>query len=382
MTVRSVLIGTVCLTAGILGLPLCTAAQGPAGPASSVGVRIKDLAGIEGVRDNQLVGYGLVMGLDGTGDRAGTGFTIQTLSNVLEAMGITIAPDEIAVRNVAAVMVTATLPPFAREGSRVDATISSIGDASSLKGGVLLQTPLMAADGDVYAVAQGSVTVGGFGAGAPSGSQVLSNHVTVGRIPNAAIVEKTVKMQAASGDTVRILLNRPDFTTARSMAEAINRHLAPEGTIIASAEDPAAVTARIPAGENGVDFVAAVENLRVVPSSVASVVINERTGTIVAGAGVTLQPVAISQGTLNIEVRNTPLVSQPAPLSGGETAVVSESDIQVGNASSPFTVVGGAATLGELARALNAMGLTSRDIISIFQALKASGALQADLVIL
>jgi len=240
----------------------------------------------------------------------------------------------------------------------------------------------MAADGDVYAVAQGSVTVGGFGAGAPSGSHVLSNHVTVGRIPNAAIVEKTVKMQAASGDTVRILLNRPDFTTARSMAEAINRHLAPEGTIIASAEDPAAVTARIPAGENGVDFVAAVENLRVVPSSVASVVINERTGTIVAGAGVTLQPVAISQGTLNIEVRNTPLVSQPAPLSGGETAVVSESDIQVGNASSPFTVVGGAATLGELARALNAMGLTSRDIISIFQALKASGALQADLVIL
>jgi flagellar P-ring protein precursor FlgI len=355
------------------------AAPVPGGP---VGVRIKDLARIQGVRDNQLVGYGLVTGLDGTGDRPGTGFTIQTLSNLLENLGITIPPDEISVRNVAAVMVTATLPPFAREGTRLDVTVSSLGDATSLHGGVLLQTPLVAADGKVYAVAQGPIAVGGYGAGAPSGSQVVSNHLTVGRIPNGAIVERTVPVEMTLGDSVRILLRQPDFSTARSMVEVINQTLSPGGEPLAWAEDAGSVLVRIPPGVGPVDFVAAVENLRVVPGGIARVVINERTGTIVAGAGVTLQPVAISQGNLNIEVRNQPLVSQPEPFSGGRTAIVSESEINVSNETRPFTVLQGAATLGELARALNAMGLSSREIISIFQALKAAGALQAELVII
>ncbi|MBD3335975.1 MAG: flagellar basal body P-ring protein FlgI [Candidatus Eisenbacteria bacterium] len=366
----------------LFALGLLLVAGGASAGDLRVGVRIKDMAHMEGVRDNQLIGYGLIMGLDGTGDRPNTGFTLQTLSNMLEAMGITIPPDEIAVRNVAAVMVTATLPPFAREGSRLDVTVSSIGDASSLAGGVLLQTPLRAADGRVYAVAQGSITLGGYGAGAPSGSQVVSNHLTVGRVPNGAIVEVGPEFPFALGDSLRIILHQPDFSTARRVAEAINAKYGRTVDPLAAAEDAGTVLTRVPDGLAAVDFAAEIENLRVVPSTVARVVINERTGTIVAGADVTLQPVAISQGNLNIEVRNQPLVSQPAPFSEGETAIVSESEIEVGNEASPFTVLAGAATLGELARALNAMGLSSRDIISIFQALKTSGALQAELVIL
>ncbi|MBU1699620.1 MAG: flagellar basal body P-ring protein FlgI [Candidatus Eisenbacteria bacterium] len=366
----------------VLYLILCLLLMPGMSQGQDVGVRIKDLARIEGVRNNQLTGYGLVMGLDGTGDRSGTGFTIQSLANVLEGMGITISKDDMSVRNVAAVMVTATLPPFFREGGELDVTISSIGDASSLMGGILLQTPLLAADGLVYAVAQGAVTLGGYGAGAPSGSQVLSNHLTVGRIPNGAIVEKTVPVILSSGDSLKILLHRPDFSTARRLVEAINSSLGDANGDLANAEDAGTVISRIPSGQSAVHFVAELENLRVIPGVSARVVINERTGTIVAGAGVTLQPVAISQGNLNIEVRNQPYVSQPGAFSGGETTVVSESDISVGNEISAFTVLGGAATLGELARALNAMGLSSRDVISIFQALKAAGALQAELVVL
>jgi flagellar P-ring protein precursor FlgI len=279
-------------------------------------------------------------------------------------------------------MVTATLPPFFREGGQLDVTVSSIGDASSLMGGILLQTPLIAANGEVYAVAQGPITLGGFGAGSPGGSQVLSNHLTVGRVPNGAIVEKSVAMQLSSGDSLRIFLDRPDFSTAQRLAEVINSSFGAPGAELALAEDAGTVLSRIPAGQSAVRFVSELENLRVIPGVAARVVINERTGTIVAGAGVTLQPVAISQGNLNIEVRNQPLVSQPGPFSGGETALVNQSDISVGNEVTAFTVLGGAATLGELARALNAMGLSSRDVISIFQALKAAGALQAELVVL
>jgi flagellar P-ring protein precursor FlgI len=349
--------------------------------ARAVGARIRDIARIQGVRDNQLVGYGLVVGLDGTGDKSATGFTLRSMSSLLEAMGMTIAPGDMSVKNVAAVMVTATLPAFAREGSLIDVTVSSLGDAKSLKGGVLIQTPLRAADGAIYAVAQGPLSVGGFGAEGPGGTTETTNHLTVARIPNGAIVEREVDFDFLQSNRFELTLLEADFMTAKRVADAIVARLGPQsavpldaGTIMVTSPD----TTR----SGTLKFLADVEGIEVQPSARAKVVINERTGTIVAGGEIVIQPVAISHGNLNIRVNASTGVSQPAPFSPGVTTVVPESQVGVSSGGGQFSVLESATTLNEIAAALNAMGVSSRDMIAIFQAIKEAGALQAELVVL
>ncbi len=351
-----------------------------AGDAFAGGARIKDLARIEGFRENQLIGYGLVVGLDGTGDKGRTGFTQQTLANMLEGLGLSLPADAIRVKNVAAVLVTATLPPFAQPGTRIDVVVSSLGDATDLKGGILVQTPLSAANGDVYAVAQGAMSVGGFQAEGSSGSSVQRNHVTVGRIPNGALIERDVPSAFMKSGNLNILLNEPDFTTASRMARAICDEL---GAPVAVARDPGTVTVyQADSLQNPVTFVARLEQVRMTPEEVARVVINERTGTIVAGNMVTIGQVAISHGNLNVEVSAGFDVSQPPPLSRGETTVVPESRVNAREDKGGVVVVEESTTIQDVAKALNAIGASPRDIISIFQAIKAAGALRAELVIL
>lgn len=345
-------------------------------------VRIRDLAHFEGVRDNQLVGYGLVMGLDGTGDRRTTGFTLRSMSTLLESMGLTLSPDEMAVRNVAAVMITATLPPFVRPGGRVDVTVASIGDASSLRGGILIQTPLEAADGRVYAVAQGPLLVGGYAAEGPGGASVRQNLVTVGRIPGGAIIERAVDYSIPSEGPIHLVLNRPDFTTVQRVAQAVNR-LTSGG---AWAVDAATVRIDLgmAKGMSPVELMAQVGELDVDPGTPARVVINERTGTIVAGGDVRLMPVAIAHGSLTIQVSSEMDVYMPEPFSPHGTLPVTapRSDIIVSDQDGAFIATRGTSTLEELARAMNLLGVTPRDVIAIFQALKEAGALEAELVIL
>lgn len=349
--------------------------------AASAGSRILDIARIQGVRENQLVGYGLVVGLTGTGDKSATGFTLRSMSSLLEAMGVTIRPDEMSVKNVAAVIVTATLPPFAREGSRIDVVVSSLGDAKSLKGGILVQTPLRGADGKVYAVSQGPLSLGGFAAEGPGGTRESTNHLTVARIPNGGIVERELPVVFEESGRFEITLKQPNFTTARRVVDAITSALGP-GT--AGALDASTVVVESPdwTRDGIVRFLARVGELTVVPSVPARVVFNERTGTIVAGGEVVIHPVAISHGNLDIRVSATTGVSQPAPFSEGVTTIVQESGIGVRSGGGQFTVLSEGTTLSEIARALNAMGVTSRDMIAIFQAIKEAGALQAELVVL
>lgn len=362
----------------LLGALLSVLTQAADSAAAS---RIRDLAKIQGVRDNQLVGYGLVVGLDGTGDKSGTGFTLRSMSTMLEAMGVTVRPEDMSVKNVAAVLVTATLPAFTREGSAIDVIVSSLGDAKSLKGGMLIQTPLRAADGRVYAVAQGPLSLGGFGAEGAGGTKETTNHLTVARIPNGATVEREVTVEFTRGGRFELILNEPDFTTASRMADAIRDRLGDEaaelldaGTILVSSPD----TTR----EGSMRFLAQIEDLSVVPVVPARVVINERTGTIVAGGEIVIQPVAIAHGNLNIRVDGFTGVSQPPAFSGGTTALVQSSDVGVQSGGGQFTVLNQGTTLNEIARALNVMGVTSRDMIAIFQAIKEAGALQAELVVL
>ncbi len=351
-------------------------------PRSAGAVRIRDLAHFEGVRDNQLVGYGLVMGLDGTGDRRTTGFTLRSMSTLMESMGITLSPDEMAVRNVAAVMVTATLPPFARPGGRVDVTVASIGDASSLRGGILIQTPLEAADGQVYAVAQGPLLVGGYAAEGRGGASVRQNLVTVGRVPDGAIIERAVEYSLPSEGHMHLVLNRADFTTVQRVAQAVNRITA------GGAQAIDAATVRIDLdmvrGLSAVELMAQIGELDVDPGTPARVVINERTGTIVAGGDVRLLPVAIAHGSLTIQVASETDVYMPEPFSPPGTTPVTapRSDIIVSDQDGAFIATRGTSTLEELARALNLLGVTPRDVIAIFQALKEAGALEAELVVL
>jgi flagellar P-ring protein precursor FlgI len=351
------------------------------GAANATGSRLRDIARIQGVRENQLVGYGLVVGLTGTGDKSSTGFTLRSMSSLLEAMGVTINPNDMDVKNVAAVLVTATLPPFTRQGSRIDVTVSSLGDAKSLKGGVLVQTPLRGADGHIYAVAQGPLSLGGFSAEGPGGTAASTNHLTVARIPNGAIVEREVPVTFMVSGQFAITLDRPDFTTARRVADTINTTLAPG---LAAAVDAATVVVANPDSTlaGTVQLLSRVEDLRVTPTTRARVVINERTGTIVAGGDIVIQPVAISHGNLNIEVTATTGVSQPPPFSPGQTAVVQESGVGVSSGGGQFTLIEKGTTLSEIARALNSMGVSARDMIAIFQAIKEAGALQAELVVL
>jgi len=341
-------------------------------------VRIKDIADVEGVRDNQLVGYGLVVGLNGTGDRLDSAvFTRQSLIGMLERLGVNTRDQEskLQTKNVAAVMVTSNLPAFARSGSRIDVAVSALGDAKDLTGGTLLVTPLLGADGEVYAVAQGALATGAISARGAAGS-VTRNIPTSARIANGATVEREVPFQLASRTTLRLGLRNPDLTTARRMADAINRAL---GGGAARATDPRTVSLAL-GGRDPIDVLGRIEDLRIEPDSPAVVVIDEASGTIVMGANVRISTVAIAQGNLTIRVAETPEVSQPGPLSNGTTTVVPRTRIQVDDSGDKrLGILRGGVTLRDLVASLNALGVGPRDMISILQSIKAAGALQADL---
>jgi flagellar P-ring protein FlgI len=349
-------------------------------PACAGEVRVKDVARIQGVRENELLGYGLMIGLNGTGDKAGTLFTVQSIASMLQRLGIQIPRDRVGVKNVAAVVVTAKLPPFAKAGTPLDVLVSSLGDASSLQGGTLLLTPLQAADGKVYAVAQGPVSIGGFNLeAAGTGEKLQKNHPTVGRVPNGAIIEREVPTTVVENRTVALVLHVPDFTTAGRLVEAVNKALGAER---AHAEDPATIRVAMAPGQDLVTFIATLENLRITPDRIAKVVINERTGTIIMGSEVRMATVAVAHGNMTIQIKAELQVSQPPPFSKGTTEVVPKSEISVQEEKHKVTVLEEGASIGDLVQALNALGVTSRDLIGILQAIKQAGALQAELEIL
>ena len=339
-------------------------------------VRLKELVTLEGVRDNQLMGYGLVVGLAGTGDRRQTVFSAQSLTNLLERQGLTVNPTTIQVKNIAAVMVTATLPPYSQPGSRIDVTISAAGDCNSLQGGVLLMTSLRGADGQVYAVGQGPMVLGGFSAGQGASASSM-NHPTVARIPDGAIIERGAPT-VAIGSQLRLQLGRADFTTASRVAAAVNKRFGP----VAHADNAALITVVLPAefAKNSTEFVSLMEGLTIEPDSEAVIVVNERTGTIIMGKNVQIAPVAIMQGNLSVEIQTTFDVSQPNALSsGGTTQVTPTTSVNVKQEAARNIMLKEGATVEELVRALSAIGSTPRDIISILQNLKSAGALDADL---
>jgi len=346
-------------------------------------VRIKDIADLKGVRQNQLVGYGLVVGLEGTGDSDNSLFTIQSLASLLEKMGVTVQTKDIEdVENVAAVMVTAELPPFASQGSRIDVLVSSIGDAENLQGGTLLFTPLRAADGQTYAVAQGPVSTGGFAVSGNSGDQVQKNFPTVGRVVGGALVEKEIHSDFNQKDSLTLALHEPDFTTAARVAQAINRAFYSQ---LARTENAGSILVSVPENYLGdtVQFVTMIESLGVTPDTISKVVVNERTGTVIMGENVRISTIAIAHGNLSIQIDESQKVSQPLPFSPrGQTVVTPESEIVVQEGKNPLFLVESGVSIGEVVKALNALGVTPRDLIAIFQALKAAGALQAELEII
>ncbi|MCS7309479.1 MAG: flagellar basal body P-ring protein FlgI [Armatimonadetes bacterium] len=354
-----------------VGLLVCAALT-----SAAPDVRLKDIAQVHGARGNQLIGYGLVVGLEGTGDSKGTLFTTQSVANMLQRFGITVPAGQMKVKNIAAVMVTADLPPFAREGSRIDVTVSSIGDARSLQGGTLLQTPLMGADGNVYAVAQGAISVGGFGA-ASGGSSQQKNHLTVGRIPAGAIVEREVPARVVRDDSILITLNTPDFTTAARVASAIRQKF-PQ--TLPRALDASTIRVELSGEEREdvVTLIAALQEITVQPDTPARVILNERTGTVVLGGNVTLSPAAVAHGNLTIRIDAKPQVSQPAPLSGGSTVTTTRRDVRVTEQAERLVALPEAVTVEQLVKALNLLGVSPRDLMSILQALRAAGALHAE----
>jgi flagellar P-ring protein precursor FlgI len=355
----------------------------PLAPALPPAARLKDLVSVEGVRENQLIGYGLVVGLAGTGDRRQTLFSAQSLTNLLERMGVTVSPTAMRVMNTAAVLVTATLPPFAQPGMRIDTTVAAIGDAQDLRGGILVLTSLRAADGQVFAIAQGPVVTGGFTSGRGGTSQSV-NHPTVGRTPEGAIVERAAPSVAPRSE-VRLQLRRSDFTTSARIVEAINQHFTAAATPPpAHAESAGLVTVAIPPAYAGrsIEFLAELENLGVDADRPARVVINERTGTIVLGRDVRIQPVAILHGNLNIQIQTTLQVSQPAPLSQGTTQTVPQTTVAAKEEKSRNVVLPQGATVEELVRALAAIGSTPRDVIAILQNLRSAGALDAEIEVI
>jgi len=341
--------------------------------------RIKDIASFEGVRENQLLGYGLVVGINGTGD---TGLaTLQGIANMLQRMGITVKPRDIMAKNTAAVMVTATLPPFPKPGSKIDALVSTLGDAKSLQGGTLLLTPLKGPDSKVYALAQGPVSIGGF-VGGGGGNVVQKNHPTAGKVPQGVIVEQDLHFTLGNGDEIKIFLHQPDFTTATTLAKKVNETLNFE---YASTIDPSAVRLKIPPAymDKKVEFITLIEGLDISVDIPARIVINERTGTVVIGDKVRISPVAIAHGNLTIEIKTEFGVSQPPPFAPekAKTVVVPQTDVTAKEQKASLMEVSGT-TLGEIVRALNALGVTPRDLIAILQALKASGSLKAELEII
>jgi len=348
-------------------------------PHTAEATRIKDIATFKGVRTNQLVGYGLVVGLSGTGDNRGSEFTIQSLVNMLERMGVRVEERNLKPRNVAAVIVTSNLPVSSRPGARLDVTVSSLGDAKSLLGGVLLLTPLRGVDGNVYALAQGPLTVGGYSVGGEAAS-VQSNIATVAIIPQGATVERQVPFEFNDQDTMTINLNMADFSTTQQVVETINRAL---GGPYARAADISTIDMAVPERFQGnlVPLMATLENLRVSPDSRAKVVVDEKTGTVIVGQGVRLTRVAISHGALQIIISEGASVSQPAPFSQGETVVVPETQIQVREERNRLMLMEGA-TLQELVDGLNSIGATPRDLVSILRALRSAGALMAELEVI
>lgn len=344
--------------------------------------RIKDLVNVEGVRDNQLIGYGIVVGLAGTGDGLkNSPFTRQALEGVLERLGTNIKDETLQTKNVAAVMVTAKLPPFATQGSRIDVSVAALGDAKSLEGGTLVVTPLMGADGQVYAVAQGQLTIGGFEASGKSGSKIGKGVVTNGRIVNGALVERELRFDLGKMTEIRLSLRNPDFTTAKRIANAINRDL---GVQSANVDNPATVVLSKPIGypTDMVGLIAKIEQLEVQPDNIAKVVINESTGIIVMGSDVKVSTVAVAQGNLTISVKEDPFISQPVSLSRGETAGGSQSTVTAKEDDGDLTVIKGSVPLRTLVSGLNSLGVNPRDLIQILQALKTAGALQADIEVM
>jgi flagellar P-ring protein precursor FlgI len=344
--------------------------------------RLKDLASIEGVRENQLVGYGLVVGLNGTGDTLNNApFTKQSLTAMLERLGVNTRGTNLRTANVAAVMVTANLPAFSSQGTRLDVTVSALGDAKSLQGGTLLVTPLLGADGEVYAVAQGSLAIAGFSAEGEA-AKVTRGVPTVGRIPNGGLVEREVEYKLREQQRLKLSLRNPDFTTARRIAAAVNDFL---GAATAEPVDPATVQLHIPRAYKGniIQLITEIEQLRVEPDQRARIVVDERSGVIVVGRDVRISTVGVAQGNLTVSISEQPQVSQPDPLSNGETVVVPRTDLKVDTDNKRrLGVVNEGVTLKELVDGLNALGVGPRDMISILQAIKSAGALQADIEVM
>ena len=345
--------------------------------------RLKDIATIQGVRSNQLIGYGLVVGLNGSGDQTTqTPFTVQTFNNMMAQFGIKVpAGGNVQLKNVAAVSIHAELPPFAKPGQTIDITVSSIGNAKSLRGGSLLMAPLKGIDGNVYAIAQGNLVVGGFDAGGADGSRITVNIPSAGRIPGGATVERPVPSAFNQGNTLTMNLNRPDFTTAKNIVDHINELLGPG---VAQALDGGSISITAPLDPSQrVDYLSILENLEVdVGQAVAKVIINSRTGTIVIGQNVRVQPAAVTHGSLTVTISEDPQVSQPNPLSDGQTVVVPNSKVKAEQEAKPMFKFGPGTTLDEIVRAVNQVGAAPSDLMAILEALKQAGALQADLIVI
>jgi flagellar P-ring protein FlgI len=348
---------------------------------SAAAIRLKDIANFQGVRPNQLIGNGLVVGLNGTGDGNNVDFNTQELVNMLSRLGINAARDKIKVKNIAAVAVTALLPPFARVGSKIDVVVSSMGDAKSLQGGTLLLTPLKGVDNQVYALAQGPVVVGGFAASGQAGGGVTKNHPTAGRIACGATVEKEITLDLLDKDNFTLALHEADFTTSQRAVAAINKAL--HGNYALS-QDGGTINVKLPPlyKNRVVPLLASLENLEIIPDSVAKVIMDERNGTVVMGSNVRISTVAIAHGNLMVRIKEKPRVSQPLPFSEGRTAVVPDSTVTISEGEKRLMVLPEGVSIGQVVQALNAIGVTPRDLIAILQAIKAAGALQAELEII
>ncbi|HOP06916.1 MAG TPA: flagellar basal body P-ring protein FlgI [candidate division Zixibacteria bacterium] len=345
-------------------------------------VRIKDVCSFQNMEEQDLIGYGLVIGLDGTGDGTGAQFTVQSLTNMMERMGLTVDPDKLKVKNVAAVMVTGKVSSHMTQGARFDVTVSSVGDASSLQGGTLLMTPMAGIDGSVYALAQGPVSIGGFNVKVDDANKIVNNYTLVGRVPDGAKVTNELTSTEENGREIRLALHNPDFTTAYRVSERINityglaAYPVDAGTVRIMVPDSLAYPS------TRIKFISDIGQLEIVPDNTARVVINEKTGTIVAGQHVTIEPVAIAHGTITVSIQSTPLISQPEPFSSGQTVITQQSRLNVEAEKARVTHMQGAVYLKDIAAALNKIGATPRDIIAIFQALKQAGALRSELVIM
>ncbi len=351
-------------------------------PAAAQSIRIKEIAAVQGVRSNQLTGYGLVVGLDGTGDQTTQmPYTAQSMNNYLQQLGLSLPPgSNMQLKNVAAVLVTAQLPAFAQPGQTIDVTVSSIGNSKSLRGGTLITTPLKGADGEIYALAQGNLLVGGAGASA-GGSKVQINHLSAGRVPGGAQVERAVATPFALGETIDLGLNSSDFQTASRVTDAINRAM---GAGVASAVDGRVVRLRAPANPGDrVSFLAKVEEIRLDAAiPMARVIINSRTGSIVMNQAVSLGACAVSHGNLSVSISSTPVISQPNALAAGQTVVAEQANIQISQDKGSLIKLDTAPQLADVVRALNSLGATPQDLLAILQAIKASGAMNAELEVI